>query len=107
MYIKQTSLIAKILYTTLSLGSKYILCHLKLLRFVRFSLLMLLECSSREMKFQVGPKQPANQRSSFFSDRDIYLVTLALPSSKTLCASRKSRTNKDVAKILPKCHLET
>lgn len=71
MYRRDTSVLAKTLYTPLFLGSKYISHYLKFLRFVHFSLLTLVECSSREMKFQAGPKQSANQSSSFFGHRDI------------------------------------
>lgn len=100
MYMKETSLLAKNLYTPLHLGSKYSLYNLKLLGFVHFSLLILLECSSREMKFQAGPKQSANQWSiHLYSQRYTWWLWL-YPAAELLSASRRSRTSKDMNEIV-------
>lgn len=61
MYMKETSLLAKNLYMPFHLGSKYSLHNLQVLGFIHFKLLILCGCYSREMKFQAGPKQSANQ----------------------------------------------
>jgi len=55
VYVKETSLLAKNLYTPFHLGSNYSLCNLKLLGSMHFNLLILLEHSFWEIKFQAGP----------------------------------------------------